>query len=223
MAAQAEALASQTELNSLELAVPRLESTLREIASQKREVETQFRATLAARLNETQAKLDQMKEARRGETERVARAVLRAPVAGIVKTVHPAGIGEIVQSAQPVIDILPLDVDLLVRARIDPKDIAFIAPGLHATIRLTAYDYAAFGSLQGEVTRIGVDSVEDDNGQTYFPVDVTVHQSRLPDGRELPILPGMTAEVHIVTGEKSVLDYLTKPIHRTVRSAFRER
>ncbi|MEO0636509.1 MAG: HlyD family type I secretion periplasmic adaptor subunit [Pseudomonadota bacterium] len=223
MAAQSEALSAETDLTALELAVPRLKAALGEIAAQRREAETQFRATLAARLNETQAKLEQMNEARRGETERVARAVLRAPTSGIVKTVHPAGAGEVVQPAQPVVEILPLDVDLLVRARIDPKDIAFIAPGLNATIRLTAYDYAAFGALDGEVTRIGVDSVEDENGNTYFPVDVTVQESVLPDGRQLPILPGMMAEVHIVTGEKSVLDYLTKPIHRTVTTALRER
>jgi len=223
LSARSDATKAGAELKALELALPRLAAGLRELETQKRETRASFRAEISTRLSKTQAQLDQLREAQAGERDAVARAVLRAPSAGIIKTVFPAAPGEVVQPAQPVIEVLPVDDDLLIRTRIDPKDIAFIAPDLTATIRLTAYDYAAFGALSGKVARIGVDSVTDENGHTYYPVDVKVEQSALPNGRDLPILPGMVAQVHIVTGEKSVFDYLTKPIHRTVTTALRER
>ncbi|MEM1364602.1 MAG: HlyD family type I secretion periplasmic adaptor subunit [Pseudomonadota bacterium] len=223
LSARSGSVEAEAELRALQLALPRLKASISEVETRKLESQASFRATLSTRLTETESKLDQLLEAQAGERNRVDRAVLRAPSAGVVKTVHPASAGEVVQPAQPVVEILPLEEDLLIRARVDPKDIAFIAPGLTATIRLTAYDYAAFGALKGEVTRIGVDSIQDEQGVSYFPVDVSVGGNELPDGRTLPILPGMVAEVHIVTGEKSVLEYLAKPIHRTVRTAFRER
>jgi adhesin transport system membrane fusion protein len=210
-------------VQTIRLALPRLRAAQAESRGRRTEALSAFRSKLSARLSETQTRLDQLREGQASEQDRMARAVLRAPTDGIVKTIHPASSGEVLQPAQPVVEILPADDDLLVRVEIDPRDIAFIAPGLPATIRLTAYDYAAFGDLEGDVVRIGVDSVTDEQGKSFFPVDVRVHKRQLPDGRDLPILPGMVAQVYIATGEKTVLNYLVKPIHRTVTTAFRER
>jgi adhesin transport system membrane fusion protein len=223
LSAQSAWVEAEGDLRSLELSIPKLEAAITEIATKRLESNASFRATLSAKLNEAEARLEQLVEAQVGDRGVVDRSVLKSPSAGIVKTVFPASIGEVMQPAQPVFEILPVNDDLLVRARVDPKDIAFIAPGMTATIRLTAYDYAAFGSLTGNVSRIGVDSVEDENGQPYFPVDVKVGNAEIKDGRELLVLPGMVADVHIVTGRKTVLAYLTKPIHRTITTAFRER
>lgn len=110
------------------------------------------------------------------------------------------------------------------RVEVSPKDIAFLHPGQDAVVKLTAYDYALYGALKGKVVRIGADSIVDDRGDTHFPVDVRSDVNWLESGGErLPILPGMVATVDIVTGDKTVFDYITKPIHRTATGAFGER
>jgi adhesin transport system membrane fusion protein len=223
LSAQTALVDAEGALRAIELSIPKLSAAIDEISTKRRETDASFRASISAKLNEAEAKLEQLLESQAGDRDRVERAILRSPSAGIVKTVFPASIGEVVQPAQPVFEILPVNEELLIRARVNPKDIAFIAPGMTATIRLTAYDYAAFGSLTGNVTRVGVDSVEDENGQPYFPVDVQVGDQEVSGRDDLLVLPGMVADVHIVTGQKTVLAYLTKPIHRTVTTALRER
>ena len=132
-----------------------------------------------------------------------------------------ATIGEVVQSGSTLIEIVPLDDTLLIEAKIRPEDIAFIRPGLKATIRLTAYDYTKFGTLSGTVERIGADTVTDENNETFYQVVVATDPG-IADNGKIKILPGMVADVDISTGERTILEYLSKPVLRIKDRAFHD-
>lgn len=151
---------------------------------------------------------------------------MRSPVRGIVKSVDISTIGGVVPPGGQVMTIIPLDDQLLVEARISPRDIAFIHPGQRATVKITAYDYSIYGGLDGVVTTISPDTIQDEVQPEvyYYRVFVRTETDALTDGRgnRLAIVPGMIAVVDIHTGEKSVLQYLLKPLNRA-GEALRER
>ena len=156
--------------------------------------------------------------------DRVSRTALRSPVRGIVKTVHTKTLGGVIEAAQPLVEIVPVEKGLLIEAVIQPADIAFLAPGLAATIRFTAYDFAIYGGLTAVVEHISADSFLNSEGVAYYKVLLrTPHDYLGSAAKPLPIMAGMVAEVDILTGEKSVLDYLLKPINRMRERALRER
>lgn len=222
--ARARKLDLEGQAEALALALPRLEAAIAEAEARESEIEARFRARISTRLNEASAKLEALRETLNVDADRVRRAELRAPVTGIVKTLHANTLGQVVKPGADVVEIVPLDEALLVRVEMDPKDIAFLHSGQKAVIRLTAYDYALYGSLEGRVVRVAADSVVDDQGRTFYPVDVQSSDPWLENGEErLPILPGMVAQVDVVTGHKTVFHALTKPIHRTASRALRER
>lgn len=130
-------------------------------------------------------------------------------------------VGGFVRGGDDVIEIVPLDDSLIIEARIHPKDIGFLRPGQKATVRFSAYDFAIYGSLEGRVEQIGADSVIDERGNAYYIARVRTLKPNLGEG--LPIIPGMMATVDIITGEKTVLTYLLKPILRAKMTAMRER
>ncbi len=129
-----------------------------------------------------------------------------------------------IQPAQPIIEIVPLDDSLLLETKIKPSDIAFIHPQQAAIVKITAYDSGVYGSLEGTVERISADTTADDNGETFYRVMVRTTKSHLGSGpQSLPIIPGMVATVDILTGKKSVLAYLLKPIVKLKDEALREK
>ncbi len=155
------------------------------------------------------------------------RTVIRAPLRGTVKNVRVTTIGGVIQPGQDIMEIVPLEDQLLVEARIPPSEVAFLRPGLPAKVKLTAYDYASYGGLDGRVEFISADTLRDERqpreDSYYYRVLVRTSKSVLEaGGKSLPIIPGMTATVEIRTGEKTVLDYLLKPVLRS-REALRER
>jgi adhesin transport system membrane fusion protein len=156
----------------------------------------------------------------------VDRTVIRAPLRGTVKNVRVTTIGGVIQPGQDIMEIVPLEDQLLVEARIPPSEVAFLRPGLAAKVKLTAYDYTSYGGLDGRVEFISADTLRDERKpgeENYYRVLVRTDKSVLvAGGKSLPIIPGMTATVEIRTGEKSVLDYLLKPVLRS-REALRER
>ena len=164
----------------------------------------------------------------------VERSQIRAPMKGIVKNIRINTIGGVVNAGQDILEIVPIEDNLLVEAYIRPNDVAFIRPGLPALVKLTAYDYAIYGGLQGEVTLISPDTLSDEKrnaselklnmNNVYYRILVQTSGSRLVDknGNEMPIIPGMVATVDVKTGEKTVFQYLTKPITR-MKQALRER
>ena len=130
-------------------------------------------------------------------------------------------VGGVVQPGKDVVEVVPLEDNLLLEARVQPRDIAFLRPGQKAMVKFTAYDFAIYGGLEGKLEQIGADTIVDEKGNAFYVVRVRTNQSTLGDN--LPVIPGMVAEVDIVTGEKSVLSYLLKPVLRAKARAFSER
>ncbi|MEO1545028.1 MAG: HlyD family type I secretion periplasmic adaptor subunit, partial [Pseudomonadota bacterium] len=176
------------------------------------------------KLNEARVELGALQEVNKRSADKLARTVIRAPATGIVKTVHVTTIGQVVQPGIDLIEIVPLNDTLLIETRIRPQDIAFLRPGQLARVKLTAYDFALYGGLEGEVENIGADSVTDDKGETYYLIQIRTNGVQLEHGgKDLPVIPGMVAQVDVLTGEKTVLAYLTKPLTRMRDEALRER
>jgi adhesin transport system membrane fusion protein len=162
--------------------------------------------------------------------DRVRRTELRSPVYGIINKINVTTVGAVVQPGANLMDIVPLDDTLLVEGRLRPQDIAFIRPGQDAVVKLTAYDSSVFGSLKGKVERISADTIIDDKSKTgdkpesFYRVMVRTDKNYLgTQENPLPIIPGMVTTVEVLTGKKSVLDYLVKPARMLADEAFRER
>ncbi len=134
-------------------------------------------------------------------------------------------IGGIVQPGEDIVEIVPIDETLLIEARIKPSDVAFIHPGQDAKVKLTAYDFSIYGSLEGVLEQISADTIQDERGEQFYYVRVRTKERTLEgkNGEALPIIPGMVAEVDILTGKKTVLQYLMKPFLKARYKAFRER
>src|SRR6185295_10881138 len=136
----------------------------------------------------------------------VDKAQVKSPVRGRVQRLHANTVGGVVQPGKDIVEIVPLDDTLVLEARVSPKDIAFIRPGQAAMVKLTAYDFSIFGGLEATVENISPDTVADDKGNAYYLIRVRTQRPGFDEQR--PILPGMTAEVDVLTGQKTVLSYL---------------
>lgn len=189
-----------------------------------------YRADAGAELTRLEPELSQTNESLVGRADVLARTDVVASMRGVVKNVRIHTLGAVVQPGEHIMEIAPADDTLLVEARIKPSDVAFLHSGLPALVKISAYDYAIYGGLQGRVVSIGPDTVKDEQraaagrpDATYYRLMVETDVNALEvAGRHLPILPGMQATVDVRTGEKTVLDYLLKPIFKA-REAFRER
>ena len=160
-----------------------------------------------------------------GREDRVQRTSVRSPIAGTVNKIYMNTIGGVVQPGEPIADIVPENETLLVEAKIRPSDIAFLSPGQEATLKFSAYDFSIYGGLKGTVENISADTIQDEvDKEHYYMIKVRNDLGKLvKDGRELPIIPGMVVEVDVLTGRRTVLQYLTKPFHRMRFNALRER
>lgn len=201
--------------------IQRVQAAIGESNNKIHEVEFTFRNEAGKELAETMGKINSLTESSVGLSDKVARSTIRSPVKGTVKRLMVNTVGGVVQPGKDVIEIVPLEDNLLLEARVQPKDIAFLRPGLKATVKFTAYDFAIYGGLQGRVEYIGADTVLDEKGNAFYTVRVRTNQSTL--GKNMPIMPGMVVEVDILTGEKTVLSYLLKPILRAKNRALTER
>ena len=199
----------------------RLYSAIRE-ARQKIE-ETRLKQINEARteLSEVKARLASLEQNQIELSDRVNQATLRTPVDGLVQRVLYNTLGAVVPAGKEVIEIVPVDEQLVFETRINPKDIAFIRPAQRANVRVTAYDYSMYGALEGTVESISADSLIDEFGRPYFSVKVTV--PRLEVNEKVRLMPGMVANVSIETEERTVLSYLTKPVLRGSIETFTER
>jgi len=186
---------------------------------------TGFRREALEEANLTQAEVERLDGALRGREDRMVRTVVRSPVAGTVNHLHLKTIGGVLQPGERIMDIVPDDETLLVEARIRPSDIGFIHPGQEATVKFTAYDFSVYGGLRGVVEHISADTIEYEvDHEHYYIIRVRNRTGQLTRGGEaLPIIPGMVAEVDVLTGRRTVLQYITKPLHRMRLNALRER
>lgn len=202
--------------------IPRLESAVAESNRKIQEVELTFRNIARSELSETNAKLNALSEGSTALEDRVKQTEIRSPVNGTVKQLRVNTVGGVVQSGKDLIELVPSDDALLLEARVLPRDIAFLRPGQKALVKFTAYDFAVYGGLEATLEQIGADSVVDEKGNAFFVVRVKTLATTIGQ-QKLPIIPGMVAEVDILTGKKSVLAYLMKPILRAKSRAMSER
>ncbi|MTI15316.1 HlyD family type I secretion periplasmic adaptor subunit [Sansalvadorimonas verongulae] len=213
-----------SELNEAELTLPRLQSTLQEQKGRVREVAIKFREEAQEELRDQEVKLAQLSESRKSLEDQVARREVQAPLAGIVKKIHVTTVGGVVQPGMDLIEIVPVEEALLVEAKINPKDVAFLQIGDEAIVKLTAYDFAIYGGLEGVVDHISADTIVDEEGESFYQVLIRTNSSHLgTEEKPLEIIPGMHAQVDIVTGKKTILSYLLKPILKARDNALTER
>ena len=202
----------------------RMNAAIAEAENQIDAARSAYVLTARQRLAKLQVELAIVQETLRSANDRVTRAQLRAPVRGTVNTINAKTIGAVVQPGAPLVEIVPIDDSLLIEADLGPRDIAFVSTGEPASVKISAYDYVIYGALEGQVIRIGADTIASQDGAEFFRVIVRTDKSYLgTEDDPLPITPGMIASVDIQTGEKTVLSYLAKPILRAQSEALRER
>lgn len=203
---------------------PKIVAARDEAILKRRDAVLAYRTQVQEELRRTELQLNSQQETTAGLEDRVARTQLVSPVRGTIKTLHVNTVGAVVQAATPVVEIVPMEGQLLVEAKVSPRDIAFLRPGQDAVVRLSAYDFTIYGGLKGILDHISADSLVDDDGNAYYLIRVRTDKPYLVrNNKELPIIPGMLTEVDVITGEHTILDYLLKPIKRAQSTALRER
>lgn len=199
-------------------------TALRENEEQQRAVLERFRSEALKSLSVATSELAQLEKTLPAREDRHQRTEIRSPVRGTVNRVLATTVGGVVAPGEPIAEIVPLDDALVVEAHILPADIAFLSPGQTVKVKLTAYDFARYGALDGKLMTIGADAIElPENKMTVYPVQIEV-QSTLRDanGEPLRIIPGMVAQVDILTGRRTILDYMIEPVVKMKSTAFRE-
>ncbi len=214
----------QGQLTASELAIPRSRSALGEAQKRLEERGATFRSEANGELNLKRGQLAALAEKIQGDQDRVTRTEVRSPVRGTLKELKVSTVGGVIRPGQDILEIVPLEDSLLVEAQIRPADIAFIRPGQRAIVKVSAYDFAIYGGLQAELEQISADTIQDERGERWFRVRLRTAKAYLgTDAKKLPIIPGMTAGVEILTGRKTVLDYLLTPILTARDRPLRER
>lgn len=202
--------------------IPKIQAAISEASRKIEEVELTFRNLASAELSDTMAKINSLSAGSSGLADKVKMSEIRSPVKGEIKRLFVNTLGGIVQPGKDILEIVPLEDSLLVETRMSPRDIAFLRPGQHAYVRFTAYDYTIYGGMEGVLQEIGADTVTDDKGNAFYIVRVRTNAGMLGE-QKLPIIPGMVAQVDIMTGKKSILSYLLKPVLRAKANALTER
>jgi adhesin transport system membrane fusion protein len=213
---------TRRDMTSSELKIPLAKATVREAILNRIDAAQKFRSEQQDKLNQAQDKLSAMTESTVGLEDRVNRTVVISPVTGTVKTLNVNTVGGVIQPGMDIVEIVPSEDTLLVEAKIAPQDIAFLRPNLHAIVKFTAYDFSKYGGLEGTLEHISADTTQDEEGNSYYIVRVRTYATTLNQNGELPIIPGMTATVDIITGKRTVMDYLIQPILRAKDDAFQE-
>ena len=179
---------------------------------------------LLQRISDAEAGLMKSEETLPILQDRLMRTTVIAPVDGIVNRLLVNTTGGVAQPGEPLLEIVPIDDDLIIEVEINPKDIAYVLPGQEAIIKLTAFDFSKFGSLNGEVITVGAYTIQKEDGTFWYICQIAVEENGFTSlGKNIQILPGMVAEADIVSGEKTVLNYLLQPVTKVANEAFRER
>lgn len=200
-----------------------LEADLNSARQQRKDQDDKFRSQALGELNSIETDIARLGESLKSIDDRVSRAEIRSPVDGIVNRVALKTIGGVIQPAQQLMEIVPMDENLKIVARVIPSDIAFLQVGQHVNVKVTAYDSQRYGSLSGELVRIGASSVNDKDGNIFFEIEVRTDKNYMgSDQHPLPITPGMVAMTEVVTGKRSILEYLAKPFAQAKDKALTE-
>jgi adhesin transport system membrane fusion protein len=213
------------ELNAVRLLSPKLKSALQESILNRRESVLSYRAEVRAQLNELQNKLSRISESQVGTKDKVTKALILSPVIGTIKTIHINTLGGVVKPGETIAEIVPTEDRLMIQAKITPRDIGFIYPGLPAVVKITAYDFARYGGLTGKVEHISADTTQDKEGNSFYLIRIKTDASSIKNKHDeaMPIIPGMMTEVDVITGKRTILEYILNPILRANEAALRER
>jgi adhesin transport system membrane fusion protein len=212
------------EVNTLGRSLPRLKNEAEEARKKIAQRRAEFGSAALEEISKRRVELKSLKEILAAGRDRVSRTDVRSPVRGTVKQIIINTIGGVVRPGDPILEVVPLDDTLLFEVRIKPADIAFLYPGQKAKIKITAYDFSIYGGMEGVVEQISADTIQDERGEYHYRVKLRTKTNAITyRGTTLPIIPGMTAGVDILTGKKSVLDYLLKPLLKASQNALRER
>ncbi len=215
---------TRTDLDQARLSMPRVTAAIDEARAKLVDAEVAFRAQAAAELAQAQAELAKVAEQIPALEDRAARTIVRAPMDGVVKTIPNRTIGGVVQPGSPMLEMVPKEDSLLIETRLKPTDIAFVQLGQRAVVKVTAYDYSIFGGLEGKIEHVTADSIVPQQGEPYYLAHVRTTENAIDyQGKKLSISPGMLASVDVITGKRSVLHYLTKPINKARQQALTER
>ncbi len=215
------------DLDAAILSIPRSQLSIKETENKIIERIQNFKTEASMELQRTISEIKKFESKLVSEEDILSKTDILSPVNGIIKQINKNTIGGVVSSGADLIEIVPNSNILLVEAKINPKDIAFINPNLKAVIKITAYDFGIYGGLEGKITEISADSIIDEESkerQSYYRIVVKTDKNYLErNGLKLPIIPGMIASVDIITGQKTILDFILKPILKTKQNAFHER
>lgn len=213
------------ELETTRIAIGRIQAAVAEAQARLSETRSRFFAEISKEKSEAELRAAQIGEQLTGRNDRVARREMRAPMDGVVNRLLVNTVGGVVKAGETIMEVVPAEDRLLITAKVKPSDIAFLKPGQDARIRVTAYDSSIFGSLPGKVVRVGADAVVDgEKKETYFEVLLEAEKNYLGDPAEhLTISPGMAADASIQTGKRTMMEYMLKPIVKTLDKSLRER
>ena len=208
-----------------EVDVLRLRRQVNEIKGSIDDKRNKFRADALTELNKIKADLDSVKENNVASSDKVARTIVRSPMNGIVKKVNVTTVGGIIQPGMDILEVVPIENNLKVEAQVKPSDIAFLRPGQKAIVKITAYDFSIYGGLPATLEQISADTLTDEKkNESFYRIQVRTNTNFLGSAEKpLPIIPGMVASVEILTGKKTVLDYLLKPFLKAKEKSLRER
>jgi len=224
LALEQKVLELKGDVDALTLGLPRTERAAKEAQGRVEQRKAEFRSQALEEINERRRELLSIEETLTAGGDRVTRTDVRSPVKGIVKHILVNTLGGVVKPGESIMEVVPLDDTLLVEANVKPSDIAFLHPQQKAMVKITAYDFSIYGGLEGTVENISADTIQNEKGENFYLVKVRTKNNAIAyRGEKLPIMPGMTAQVDILTGKKSVLAYLLKPILKAKQNALRER
>tara|TARA_R110002074_G_scaffold145034_2_gene293423 strand:+ start:51927 stop:53282 length:1356 start_codon:yes stop_codon:yes gene_type:complete len=222
---QREANDLKGQLTAATLSIPRIQSSLDEARNKLSETRIRFQTKALEELNQAKAELDRTGESTLALEDRVTRTRVLSPVKGIIKQLKITTVGGVIQPGMDLVEIVPLEDQLLIEAEVRPADIAFLHPGQKAMVKLTAYDFSIYGGLEAQLEHISADTItNEEDGENYYIIRLRTDKNYLEkNGAQLNIIAGMTADVDILTGKKTVLDYILKPILKAKERALKER
>lgn len=224
LAAQQRLLTQKSELDGLRQSIPRLRAGLAEAEAMAAQTTARLRAQWGAERSEFETRAASLAATLEGHEDKVARRELVSPVDGVVNRVLVATRGGVALPGKAILEIVPDESLLQMTARVIPADIGFLRPGQAAHVRVLAYDSATYGQMDARLERVGADAVLDEKGEPYFEVQLSAARAQLTlHGKPLAISPGMPLDVSVLTGERSVMQYLLKPVLRGVQGALQER
>ncbi len=214
----------ETRLSTTRTAQPRARSAMEEARQRIEDKRLSFRSEASAEMNQKRAELSALTQSITASRDRVARTEVKSPLRGTITQIKVSTVGGVVKPGEDLVEVVPIDDNLLIEARIRPADIAFIRPGQDAIVKVTAYDFAIYGGLKAKVEDISADTITDERGESFYRVRLRTFENTFRLNKEsLPIIPGMTASVDVLTGQKTVLDYLLKPFFKAQQNALTER